>query len=101
MWSPPDWMTLRILLFLSLMIGIVACAVGRIAIGITLEIPVTLALVTLVFFVPWAVIQAIGMWKYRWQGLWVFLGLPLILLLPLAVFWAAWSCEHGNLEACI
>jgi hypothetical protein len=94
-------MTFRSLLFLSLMIGIGAFAAGRGAIELTIEIPVTLAALTLAFLVPWAVLQAVGIWKYRWRGLWLLVGLPLILLLPFLMFWVEWSCQHGNLDACI
>jgi len=92
---------LRTLLFLSASIGIAAFGACWSAIRLPIEPPIILVLVKLVFLILWAAVQAVGIWKYRWRGLWILVGLPPILLLPLVVFWAAWSCEHGNLEACI
>lgn len=94
-------MNLRVLLFLSVSIGIAAFATDRLAIGLPVGTPITLVLVKLVSLILWVLVQAVGIWKSRWRGLWILVGLPPILLLPLAAVWAAWSCEHGNLEACI
>jgi hypothetical protein len=88
------------LLFLSLLIGVLALS-SRWTI-----LPLTPATFGFVFFsaalvVPWAVFQAIALWKYGWRGLWLLISLPLIAFWPAILYALAWSCSHGNLNACI
>jgi len=94
-------MSFRTMLLLSLTIGTINAVTCWIALAATADIGTTLILVTTSFFIPWAAVQALGLWKYRWRGLWLLLGLPPMLLFPSLLFWVEWSCEHGNPNACI
>jgi hypothetical protein len=94
-------MQFKSMLFLSLAIGVGAFASGQYLAPQMRDVVADLAFLTLAFLIPWAVLQAIGIWKYRLRGLWLLIGLPLILLLPVVLVWAEWSCRHGNLNACI
>jgi hypothetical protein len=89
------------MLLLSLAIGIAAFASERYLAPRMHDLAVGLSFLTVAFLIPWAVLQAVAIWKYRLRALWLLVGLPMILSLPLALIWAEWSCELGNLDACI
>ena len=93
-------MTLKTVLFVSASLGIAAFATCWSVLPQTQDLITTQILVTTAFFLAWAGVQAFGIWKYRWRGLWLLLGLPLVLLYPSLLFWIEWACEHGNLNAC-
>jgi hypothetical protein len=88
------------LLFLSLLIGLLALSSRWTVLPLT---PTTFVFVlfSAALIVPWAVLQAIALCKYGWRALWLLTSLPLIAYWPATLYSLAWSCSHGNLNACI
>jgi hypothetical protein len=51
------------------------------------------------FCLAWSVLLIMGLWQFRWRGLWLLLGAPVASYWLLLAAGIAWACAH-NIKAC-
>lgn len=52
------------------------------------------------FAMIWFVLQAVAVVRHRWRGLWLLIGLPIVLFWPIVFKLLEYACRHDK-NACL